>query len=221
MSSRIFVSIFAVMTASLSIVACGSSVTEDNLPVEDSADEDLNKKASSTLVGSWTASDESSDFSQVLAYHFAADGSFFRDRKSVLMGMVAQNGNGGAPFTGFRISRDSGTYKVSSKGTSVALTIKWDGYSDKETLSFTYTPGHVLMGMYKPGAPMNTTTGAKLTLKSKGGEAVTFEHADSWCTSAADCTLEAKDKTWFPIFAGNYVCSQNTHTCTAMASSSQ
>ncbi len=214
MRTGILASIFGIVAVSFSLGACGSSAIEENLQAADD-DEGLSKKAAAHFVGSWTPADGS--VTQVLAYHFSPDGTFFRDRKAILMGMIkpSDDGHGGAPFSGFRIGRDSGTYKVSAKGTSVTLTIKWQGSeTDKETYSFSYEAGHVLMGMYKPGS-QPAMFGGSLTLKMKGQADLKLERADSWCTSVADCKLEAADKTWSPMFGSTYACSQTDHSCSA------
>jgi hypothetical protein len=201
------IGIIGVVTAGL--IACqGSSDSSDG----NGAEQDLTA-VKEDLKGSWTrASGELGGFGSKAIY-FSPDGTFFRDRQSIVLGILAPGSN---PV---RNERDKGTYVIDTKTHTVTLTLAPDPMlppgSESATFDYTYTPAHIVLGVIAPGPGASPQRPATLALKQRpldpqfAPPEEHYEHAQSTCQSDTDCTKERTDKTWDPGRAGDPVCKEN------------
>jgi hypothetical protein len=173
----------------LSILAgCSGSDTS-----QDQASSDSEDAVSTTFIrGSWVANDPS--LGDAAAIDVRPDHKFFQDSTKILNGVLVNGSPQG-------LVRQTGTWSLSTKNKTLTLNYDhgWDS-PDPYTVVFaySYTAAPILNGVYIPGHGPE----AKLALTeqpAKGSHVAyptqKFLHADSWCTSNADCKTELEDGT--------------------------
>ena len=215
---RTLIGVAASALFAVSIGACSSASQDDGTPQGDAVDQGTEQdltSARSELKGSWTIADGSKDLTSTVAYEFRPNGEFWRDDNRILNGVLVN----GAPRP---VERTSGTYTINTSKHQLTLHVT-SPIKATEVLSFEYTAGKILNGVFLPGKAPDTR--AKLTLTEQPAPmshvaypALDFDHADSWCTSDSDCADEAKDKTWAEgVGAASVSCDDDARVCVAAA----
>jgi hypothetical protein len=201
----------AVGFVTLGLLACEGGSSESSAG-NDPSEQDLTA-VKQQLSGSWGRVQEELGGFGARSIYFSPDGTFFRDRQSIVLGVL---GPGSNPV---REERDTGTYVVDMKSHTLQLTFAPDPTmppgTNTMTLDFALTPAHIVLGVIAPGS--NAPGRAKLMLQQHirpGTLPATpppehYEHADSTCKSDADCVKERADKTWDPGRAGEPACKEN------------
>ena len=204
------------LAVSLSIVACGASAQDDSSADDnsDQGDEQDITAAKAQLKGSWTIDDSSSELSSTVAYDFRPNGEFFRDSNRVLNGVLVA----GAPQP---VQRETGRYTVNARKHTLTLHVTSPTTYD-ETLSYVYTAGRILNGVFLPGKepPAENATLTLTGIAAPGSHvafpSIKYDHAASWCTSTADCDEERADGTWLGgmMVGGPSLCDTSKRVCT-------
>lgn len=203
-------SVALAFTLALPVVACAVQSNDDaSDPASDQGSEQDITAAKKNLLGSWTIGKDSKALTMTLAYEFRPDGTFWRDDTRVLNGFFI---NGPPPPT-----RTTGRYTVHAH----TLTLHIDSPQPAtEELSYEYTAGRILNGVFLPGKEPDTRAHLTLTQQPAPGShvaypALTFDRADSYCTANADCDAERADKTWTPdpSATGTPTCDTKQRTC--------
>jgi hypothetical protein len=210
---------------SFSVFAC-SAASEDTSDTQDQGTEQDLSAAKKNLIGSWTITDKSADYSSSVAYELRPNGEFWRDDNVILNGVMV---NGAAP----PVKRTTGTWTVNASKHTISFHVETPAENKGliETLAYTYEPGKILNGVFLPGSEPDTSAHLTLTgIPAKGSQiaypAVVYAQADSYCTASADCVDERDDGTWTPdqlppgagigpVVPNGSKCDEKSRTCYA------
>ncbi len=194
MNFRNPVASLALAALAAAAVACSAASPDAG---DQAAEQDISA-AATQIVGSWTIDASSAGLSSTVAYDFRPDGSFFRDSKRILNGIFLP---GARP----PLKRESGTFTVSKSKGLVTLHIDSPAPAT-EVLAYVYTPAKILNGVCITDACAAHPATLALTeqpapMSHVAFPTITYDHADSYCTSNADCGADAP------------TCNTDTSTC--------
>jgi hypothetical protein len=206
---RIFASLAIAATLACGVFACSAAPDESAEPSAPSGEQDLTT-VSADLLGSWTIDDSTAGVGTTIAYDFRPNGAFFRDSNRVLNGIFLP----GAPHP---VLRETGTYSVDPVARRITLHVAGSQavLAHTEVLAYAYKPV-VMNGVFLPGhapKPTLTLTRQPAPMSQIAFPSITYDKADSWCTSVQDCDAELADQTWWPNGVGAVSCDTNKRVC--------
>jgi hypothetical protein len=188
---------FSVVVSVLAL-ACGGAPSDSSGSDDDAVTSASDEK---NVQGVWTLQN---DVTSIKAIVLNPDHTFFRANAKPLNGVFI---NGAGP--GF--DRETGTWSLSHS----KHTITFNTDNGPDVLSYTFTPAHVLNGVFLPGHEPKD----KLELRGipAPGSQIAFptqEYArgESFCLATSDCDGERTHNFWQPVSADNAKASCNTTT---------